>query len=306
MVPGGGYGGDNVFTIKEHPPLKAGDQLPDAMYRTAAPGYFRALEIPLIEGRFFGNDDRLERADKIIVSRELAKQYFPGEDPIGKHLIVPARDATPREIVGVVGDTLYQVGQPVKPTFYFPVLAGKDADDMALAIRTDGNPLAISTAVQKQIAELDPELPVTDVLPLETVIGDSLSNASFSATLVLAFAVLSLVLASVGLYGVLSYLMTQRMTEIGIRIALGAKRDQVLRLMLGDGIKPAVLGLVIGLVGSAIAVQLMESFLYEMKALDPLVFVAVAVVLLLVSALACLVPALRASRIEPMQALRTE
>ena len=306
MVPGGGYGGDNVFTIKEHPPLEAGEELPSAIYRRAAPEYFTALGIPLIEGRFFTNDDRLESANKLIVSRELVKEYFPGENPIGKHLIVPARGPALREIVGVVADTLYQVGQPVKPTFYFPVLAGTDGGDMALAVRTEGNPLAISTAVQKQIAELDPELPVTDVLPLETVIGDSLGNASFSATLVLAFAVLSLMLASVGLYGVLSYLMTLRRTEIGIRIALGAKREQVLRLMLGDGMRPAVLGLVIGLAGSAAAVRLMQSFLYETKALDPLIFAAVAGVLLLVAIVACAVPAWRASRIEPMQALRTE
>jgi ABC-type antimicrobial peptide transport system permease subunit len=173
-------------------------------------------------------------------------------------------------------------------------------------VRTAGNPEALSIPVQKQIAALDPELPVTDVLTLPQVVGDSLSNASFSATLVLAFAGLSLLLACVGLYGVLSYLMTQRLMEIGIRIALGAKREQVLRLMLGDGIKPALWGLGIGLAASAAAVRLMQSFLYETKALDPLVFGVVALTLLLVAAAACLVPAWRASRLDPMQALRTE
>ncbi len=129
---------------------------------------------------------------------------------------------------------------------------------------------------------------------------------SFSATLVLAFAVLSLVLASVGLYGVLSYLMTQRMTEIGIRIALGAQREQVLRLMLVDGLRPALLGLVFGLVASVAAVRLMRSMLYQTGPLDPVVFATVAAALLAVSALACIVPAWRASRLDPMQALRTE
>jgi predicted permease len=305
-VPGGGYGGDDVFTIKEQPQLKPGAELPDALIRSADPGYFSALQIPLLEGRFFNSDDRLDRAKKIIVSRALVRQYFSSEDPIGKHLHVPAHDDADYEIVGVVGDTIWRVGEHVMPTTYFPLLAGKPNEGGALAVRTDADPLAISIPVQKQIAALDPELPVTDVLTLPQVVGDSLTNASFSATLVLAFAGLSLLLACVGLYGVLSYLMTLRMTEIGIRIALGAKREQVLRLMLGDGIKPALLGLAIGLVASAAAVRLMQSFLYETKALDPLVFAVVAGTLLLVSALACLVPAWRASRLDPMQALRTE
>jgi putative ABC transport system permease protein len=237
----------------------------------------------------------------------LAQQYFPGEDPLDKHLHIAAYGNADYEVVGVVADTLYQVGQPARPTMYFPVLNEQiDVGGLTLAVRTAIDPLALSLQIQKQIAALDPELPVSDVLTMQQIIAQSLSNASLSATLVLAFAVLSLVLASVGLYGVLSYLMTQRTGEIGIRIALGAQREQVLRLMLGDGLRPALYGLVLGLAASAAAVRLIESMLYGTRPLDPGIFAAVAATLLVVAALACLVPAWRASRIDPMQALRME
>jgi len=306
VLPGEGYGGDDVFTIPEHPPVKPGDDLPDALYRRADPGYFSALQIPLLSGRFFTAQDRTERGNKVIVSSQLARQYFPGENPIGKHLRPPAYGKGDYEIVGVVGDTVWQVGQPIKATMYFPLLGGSSEVGLTLAVRTAGDPLSISIPVQRQIAALDPDLPVSDVLTLEQAIGDSLGNASFSATVVLAFAVLSLVLASVGLYGVLSYLMTLRMTELGIRIALGAQREELLRLMLFDGMKPAVLGLGFGLVAGAAATKAIQSILFETKPLDPAVFVAVATSLLLVATLACLVPAWRASRLNPMQALRAE
>ncbi len=306
-LPGEGYGGDNVFTIKEHPQLKPGALLPDALTRWADPAYFSALQIPLLNGRFFTNDDRLDRAKKVIISSLLAKQYFPGENPLGKSLHVPARHDSDYEVVGVVGDTLWQVGEPPMPTMYFPILEGSpDANGQALAIRTDSDPLAISVPVQKQIAALDPELPVSNVQTMQQAIGDSLGNARFSATLVLSFAVLSLVLASVGLYGVLSYLMTQRTTELGVRMALGAQRDQVLRLILFDGLRPAILGLALGAAASAGITQLIRSMLYDTRPLDPAVYIAVTFTLLMVAALACMIPAWRASRLDPMQALRAE
>jgi len=298
---------DDSFTVPEHPPIAAGAALPDALLRTADPGYFSALQIPLLKGRFFTTDDRAGHQKTIIISRLLAQQYFPGEDPLDKHLHVVAYGNADYEIVGVVADTLYQVGQPARPTMYFPLLNEQiDVGGLTLAVRTAIDPLALSLPIQKQIAALDPELPVSDVLTMQQIIAQSLSNASLSATLVLAFAVLSLVLASVGLYGVLSYLMTQRTGEIGIRIALGAQREQVLRQMLGDGLRPALYGLVLGLAASAGAVRLIQSMLYGTRPLDPEIFAAVTATLLLVAALACLIPAWRASRIDPMQALRTE
>jgi predicted permease len=307
-LPGDSWGGDDIFTIPEHPPIKPGAELPDALNRLADPGYFTALEIPLLQGRFFINQDRDDHANKVIISHQLARQYFPGENPIGRHLVVSSRDKAGYEIVGVVGDTLWQVGQPTKATMYFPLFSGNSRNSFgfSLAVRTDSDPLAMSIPIQKQIAALDPELPVSDVLTMDQIIGQSLGNSSFSATLVLAFAVLSLLLASVGLYGVLSYLVTQRMTEIGIRIALGAQREQVLGLALVDGLRPAFFGLVFGLVASAGAVRLIQSMLYKTEPLDPAVFAAVAATLLTVAAIACLVPAWRASRLDPMQALRTE
>jgi predicted permease len=306
ILPGEGNGGDDMFTIKEHPPLKPGELLPDALVRAADPGYFSALQIPLLKGRFFKGDDRLDHAKKVIVSSVFARQYFPGESPIGKSIHVPALKDADYEIVGVVGDTLWQVGQPIMPTMYFPMLAGDVDRGGSLAIRTDSDPLAISVAAQKQIAALDPELPVSHVQTMQQAIGDSLGNARFSATLVLTFAVLSLLLASVGLYGVLSYLMTQRTTELGVRMALGAQRDQVLRLILFDGLRPAIIGLALGSAASAGITQLIRSMLYDTRPLDPIVYIAVVFTLLMVATLACMLPAWRASRLDPMQALRAE
>ena len=311
-LPGAGYWGDFVFTVKEHPPLAAGEDLPSAVARWADPGYFSALGIPLVSGRAFAGDERGNQSYKVIVSRQLVQQYMSGENPIGKHLHVPAHSHTgvpasqfDYEIVGVVGDTLYRVGKEPKPTMYFPVLEGGHEAGM-LAVHTGSDPLQFSVPVQKQIASLDPELPVSDVLTMDQVIGESLVNARLSATLVLAFAVLSLLLASVGLYGVLSYLTTQRTTELGIRMALGAQRDQLLQLMLVDGLKPALLGLGLGLVLSVAATRIFESMLFGTRPIDPLVLSGVIGMLLTVAVLACLAPAWRASRLNPIEALRTE
>jgi predicted permease len=304
-LPGAGAGEDDSFTIPEHPPIAPGSALPNALYRVADPGYFSALQIPLLSGRFFTSDDRAGRSKTIIISRQLAEQYFPNENPLGKHLHVPAKDDADYRIVAVVADTLYQVGQPLRPTMYFPLLNGESSWELSLAVRTASDSLATSIPVQKKIAELDPQLPVSDVFTMQQIIARSLGNASLSATLVLAFAVLSLVPASVGLYGVLSYLTMQRTGEIGVRMALGAQREQVLRLMLGDGLRPALYGLVLGFAASVGAVRLIKSMLYGTRPLDPAIFAAVAATLLVVAALACLVPARGASRIDPMQALRT-
>jgi predicted permease len=310
-LPGAGSWGDFVFTVKEHPPLKAGEDRPDALVNWADPGYFSALGIPLVSGRFFTNDERGPRSYKVIVSRQLVRQYFPGDDPIGKHLHVPAHfhAGAPAdvdyEIVGVAGDTLYQVGKESKATMYFPTLEGSAGGNM-LAVHTASNPLQFSVPVQRQIASLDSGLGVSDVRTMKQVIGESLVNARLSATLVLAFAILSLLLASVGLYGVLSYLATQRTSELGIRMALGAQRDQLLQLMLVDGLRPALFGLGLGLVASFAATRIFQSMLFGTRPLDPVVLSGVIATLLAVAVLACLIPAWRASRLDPMKALRTE
>jgi predicted permease len=306
--PGGGYDGDDVFTIPERPSDKFNLQY-DAIYRTADPEYFSTLQIPLISGRFFTDQERLTRDHYVIVSKQLASQFFSGDSPLGKHLKV-AWGGKPEdfEIIGVVGDTLYDVTQPSKAMMYFPILSGipSQTSGATIVVRASGDTLALSLPVQKQVAALDPALPVYEVFTMQQILGNSTASQSFSATLVLAFAGLSLLLAAIGLYGVLSYLVTQRVTEIGIRIALGAQKTEVLRLILLDGLRPVVIGSLIGLAGGAIAGALMRSILYGTSPLDPLVFSTMIGSLLLTAIAACALPALRAARIEPMQALRAE
>ena len=306
VVPGAGPGEDDIFSIPEHPSTAPGAALPDALYRTADPGYFSALQIPLLSGRVFTNGDRVGRPKTVIIDHMLAEQYFPGENPLGKHLHMVAHGNADYEIVGVVANTLQQVGQPGRATMYIPVLNGDHGMGLTLAVQTAADPLAVSVPIQRQIAELDPELPVSEVFTIQQTIERSLGNASLSTSLVLSFAALALILASVGLYGVLSYLTTQRTGEIGVRMALGAQRQQVVRLVLGAGLRPAFYGLALGIVVSAGAVRLIQSMLYGTRPLDPAIFAAVAATLLAVAALACLVPAWRASRIDPMRTLRTE
>jgi predicted permease len=306
-APGGGYEGDEVFTIPEHP--SQGSVLEkDAIYRTADPGYFSALQIPLLSGRYFTDQERLDRSHYAIINRKLADQFFPGESPLGKHVnLIWTEKPENYEIIGVVGDTLYDVGKPVKATVYFPILSGipNRTSGATLVVHTLGEPLSLSVPVQKQVAALDPALPVYDVLTLPQIVGKATASQSFSTTLVLAFAMLSLLLAAVGLYGVLSYLVSQRVTEIGIRIALGAQRSEVLRLVLMDGLRPVVIGLLLGSVGGAVAGLLIKSMLYGTRPADPAVFAAMVASLLLTGLAASIVPALRASRIEPTEALRT-
>jgi predicted permease len=306
--PGGGWEEDRVFTIPERPSNKFNLQ-DDALTRTVDPGYFSALQIPLISGRFFSDQERLTRDHYIIVNKQLANEFFSGDSPLGKHLRMRwGGKEEDYEIIGVVGDTLHRVTEPIKATSYFPILSGipSETSGSTIVLRSYGDPLALSLPVQKQVAALDPSLPVYEIFTLQRILGNSTASQSFSATLVLAFAVLSLLLAAIGLYGVLSYLVTQRVTEIGIRIALGAQRSEVLRIVLLDGLRPVVVGLLIGLAGGAAAGMLIRSVLYGTSPLDPVVFATMIGSLLLTAIAACLLPAVRASRIEPMQALRIE
>jgi len=305
-VPGTGEVEGDVFSIPEHP-RSSGEDLSIALVRRADPGYFRALQIPLLSGRFFTRQDPdvEHRGNKVIINDAFAQKWFPGENPMGKHLKVPLWGDGEYEIVGVVADTLHQVNAPPSPTIYLQQLEGSVLHG-TLVVRTAGDPLLFSLPIQKQIAALDSELPVSSVLTMRQIVGESLGDLRLMTSLVLAFAVLSLVLASVGLYGVLSYLMTQRTTELGIRIALGAQRGQVLWLILLDGLRPALFGLGFGLILSMAVTRVIRSFLYGVKPLDPSVFCIVTLTLLAVATLACIAPAWRASRLDPMKALRTE
>ena len=301
-VPGDGYCGDNGFVVAEHPrpPM---EKVPYAIDRWVDPGYFAAIGIPLLRGQTFDENQRLDKTNEVIISESFARQYFPDEDPLGKHLLTLGRKT--QKIVGVVGDTRYEIEERPQPTMYFPFYSGTEGR-ATLALRSVSDVTALALPVQRIVQQLDSELPVSDVLTMDQLIGKSTLDANFEATLLLAFALLSLLLASVGLFGVLSYVVAQRTPEIGIRLALGAQRGELLRLTLIDGLKPAMAGLVLGLAAAAAATRLISSLLYGVQPLDTDVFAAVVIILLAVAGAACLLPAWRASRVDPITALRYE
>ena len=307
-APGSGPQGDRVFTILERPAPSYSLQY-DAMTLTADPQYFSVMQIPLLRGRVFTEHERLDNAHYVIVSKQFVDQFFPGDDPIGKHVRSGwDADVENYEIIGEVGDTVYDVTKPVEATMYFPILSGipNRTREATIVAWTSVDPLAMSTPIQQQISALEPELPVYNALTMDQILGKTTASQGFAANLIMAFAALSLFLAAVGMYGVLSYLVTQRVSEIGIRIALGAQREQILCLILFDGLRPALLGLILGLTASAGATQLIRSMLYGTEPSDPAVIGAVILTLLLIALIACIFPAWRASRLDPMQALRTE
>jgi predicted permease len=301
VVPGQGYAMDFSFSIVEHPPLAQGTGL-YALARRADPKYFNAMGIPILRGRTFDSGKRLDAANEVVISQSFANQFFPNEDPLGKHLRVRGRDDV---IVGIVGDTRFSIGEMPRPVQYYPLDAGVETVG-TLVIRSRKELEQLALPVQRIVSEMDRDLPVSDILTMNQLLGESTLDQSFNTTLLVAFAALSLMLAAVGLFGVMSYIAAQRTTEIGIRIALGARREYVMRKMLLDGMRPAVFGLVVGLAASLAAGRLIRDLLYEIKPLDPTVFFVVAAILLAVAALACILPAWRVSRLDPMQALRAE
>lgn len=302
-APGEGWNGDDLMSIVEHPPLPKGQGL-DFMLRGADPGYFSAVGLPILEGRTFTEDERGKRANVVLISRGAAQQYFPGEDPIGKHLKTVDEGGV-WTIIGVVGDVRWNVAKPPNPTLYWPIY-GNGYSFGTIVVRTPHDVESMAVPVQKVVAQLDPDLPVSNVMTLREAIGKSTIDSEFDSILVLAFAVIALVLAAAGLYGVLAYLVAQRLVEFGIRLALGAQRSTLLSHLLWDGLKPALAGLLIGLPASAAVVRLLRSMLYETEPLDPVVFGAVAALLVFVAIAACIIPAWYASRLDPMRTLRTE
>lgn len=300
-IPGQGYYTDDGFAIVEHPPLPK-DQAQFAMNRWADPGFFAAMRIPMLRGHTFDEIRILNGADQAVINAAFARQYFPNEDPLGKHMVLGGRTY---EVVGIVGDTRPSLAEDMQPIQYYPLFTGMQ-NNGTLVIRSSHDVDQLALPVQKIVQSMDRDLPVSDVLTMDQLLGKSTMDASFDATLLGVFASLSLLLAGVGLFGVLQYIVAQRTGEIGIRIALGARREQVLRKMLLDGLRPALVGLALGLVASVAATRGIQAMLYGTQALDGWVFAEVSAALLAVSAIACLVPAWRASRIDPMQALRTE
>jgi putative ABC transport system permease protein len=306
-VPGQGRMGDFSFNIAEHPPLPQGKGT-FAVNRSVDPGYFAAMGVPILSGHTFDDGQTFDHVNEVVINRSFVQRYFPGEDPIGKHLTIMGGPKL-YTIVGVVGDIRSSIGEPPEPMQYYPLAAPGFAGDQnfgTLVIRSSRDVEQLALPVQRILQSMDRDVPVSDVLTMDQLIGKSTLDQSFDATLITGFAVLSLLLAAAGLFGVLSYVVAQRSSEIGIRIALGAGRQQVLGLVLADGMRPAIAGMVLGLAASAALARLITTMLYETQPLDPLVFTAVAASLLAVAALACIVPAWRASRLDPVQALRAE
>ena len=307
-APAAGPEGDKVFTILERPAPSYSIQYV-AMTHTADPQYFSVMQIPLLRGRVFTEHERLTNDHYILVSKQFADQFLAGDDPIGKHVRVnwDASEGT-YEIVGEVGDTIYDVTRPTEAAMYFPILSGipDRTSEATIVVHTAVDPLTMSMPVQQQISALEPELPVYNALTMDQILNKTTASQGFAANLILAFAGISLLLAGVGLYGVLSYLVTQRSVEIGIRIALGAQRPEVLRVVLLDGLSPVIFGAVAGLAGAAAVGSLIRSMLYGASPYDPLVIAGMVGCLLLTALVACIVPAWRVSRVDPMQALRTE
>jgi putative ABC transport system permease protein len=303
-LPGHGHWEDNTFRIAGRPPMPPGKSL-DAVVRGADASYFSAMEIPLLRGRFFSEGERLANARSAIISESMARKFFPNEDPLGQTLIVDWDGSPHFEIVGIVGDVLSNLDLPPEPTMYFPLGFGRFSGG-SLAVRSTKDVTALALPIQKEIAAIDPDLPVSEVLTMDQFIGKSTASAGFDAALLLFFAALALLLAAVGLYGLLSYLVTERTNELGIRIALGAQRGTVMSLMLVDGLRPIAVGLLLGLLGGGICARFIQSTLFGVHAFEASIFASVSFLVLFVACLASSVPAWRASRCDPIAALRCD
>jgi predicted permease len=306
-VPGDGYPGDSGFSIAEHPPLPAG-QSQYCIVQWADPRYFPALGIPLLRGQAFDEKQRGGKLYEVIINESFVRKYLSGEEPIGKHLISIGHQ--PFAIIGVVGDTRSELAQPPLPIMYFPIYAplyGGDVPNYAmLAVRSRHDVANLALPIQRVFAQLDPDLAVSSILTMDQLLGKITLDASFNMTLLVAFAGLSLALAAVGLFGVLSYIVAQRTHEIAIRLALGAQRGDVLRMVVRQGMIPALIGMGLGIAGALGLTRVLSSLLYGVKPDDPLTFVCVLVILAGVALVATYIPARRATKVDPMVALRYE
>ena len=277
-----------------------------ALLTSVSPSYFRTLGIPLLAGRLFEDGDRDGAPKVAIVSESLARAYWGRENPLGKNVSFPGPQPDWREIVGVVGDTRH-AGLSAEPSeeLYLPLR--QSASPVAfLTIRTEGAPPLITPAVRRAVAEVDRNEPLSDFLTMEEHISNSMAPSHFRTVLLGIFAALALTLAVVGLYGVMSYTVSRRTHEIGVRMAMGARPEDVLRLVVGEGFKLTMVAVGIGLIGALALVRSLSSLLYGVRPLDPLTFVAAALALTAAALLATYLPARRATKVDPIVALRYE
>jgi predicted permease len=283
----------------------SGGQRPEADYTTVTTDYFRTLQIPLLKGRQFTAQDSKDAPEVIIINDILARRCWPNEEPIGKRLTV-GFEKTPREVIGVVGSIRQTtLDADLRPAMYLPY-AQSPNNGVTVIVRSTGNPLALAGVVREQVRALDKDVPVYHVRTMDQVFGDSVAQPRFSMLVVGLFAALALVLSAVGIYGVMAYSVSRRSHEIGVRMALGARASQVLKLVLTEGMSLALIGLTIGLFGAFVLTRVMTSLLFGVSPRDPFTFVGISVLLAVVAFVACYLPARRATRVDPLVALRYE
>ena len=293
------------FTIVGNPALPPGKST-TADYATVSPGYFHVMRIPLLRGRLFSEQDVPSSPNVAIISETLARRYFPNQDPIGRRMRFgfPPNGNLSREIVGVVGDVRDEaLSKKPGPMMYVP-FAQAPLYGGEVVVRTPLNASSVAAGIRQAVHSIDKSLPVTDLESFPDALGASLTQERFRTFLLGSFSGIALLLAAVGIFGVISYSASQRTCEIAIRIAVGAHQRDVLQLILGQGAKLALLGLSAGVVAALLLTRLMSSLLYGVSATDPLTFAAVSIVLFSVAVIACYIPARRAVRVDPMATLR--
>jgi putative ABC transport system permease protein len=293
------------FVVQGRPLYKPGEG-PSTNYYSVSPDYFKAMGIRLIRGRLFDHRDVAGSPRIAIINETMAKKYFVDEDPIGKRIHVTNGPETFREIVGIVADVRqYGLDQPVPAQTYEPFFQAP-FNGVTLVARTDGEPLKLSAAVRSKVLAIDKDQPVSTFRTMEQIVANSIASRRFSMLLFGIFAALAMILAAVGIYGVMSYSVSQRRQEIGIRVALGASSRDVVNLIVRHGMLLAGLGVVIGLIAAFAASRVISTLLFGVSATDPLVFIAIPLLLAVVAFLACLLPARRATKVDPITALRCD
>ena len=313
-LPLNGGGSNQPFTIEGRPVPPMSEQ-PEVDVRVISPGYLRAMHIPILRGRDITEADAAGRPGAVLISDSLVRRFWPNEDPIGRHITLTFFPGVVREIVGIVGDIKMDSLDQTRPSaaIYHPLaqLTAPPTEPwrsfpMSFAVRTNSDPMNSVTAVTGAIHQAAPDLPVVDVMSMNEIITQSVSPQRFNMLLLACFAGLALVLAAVGIYSVLSYTVRRRVREIGIRMALGASHRDVIRLILADGLKPILFGVLLGVAAALALSRVVSSLIYGVRATDPLTFAAVSLLLLLVGVFATILPAYRATRIEPVRILREE
>jgi putative ABC transport system permease protein len=304
------YDGDSTYIGVEGIPDPPPDQQMDVIYRAVGPGYFHTMQIPLLQGRDFDDrDTTAENTYKVVVSEKLAQHFWPGKNPIGKRLKTgpTTSDAPWRQVIGVVKDVRQNdfIAQP-KMQMYMSYRQLRDLAPNALVVRTSIDPLSLASAVRSAVWAVDKDQPVSNIDSMEHIVAAAVARQRFSTLLLGIFATVALLLAAVGIYGVMSYSVAQRTREIGIRMALGAQRSEVLRMTVMQGLRLVGLGLVLGLGAAFLLTRVMASLLFGISATDPFTFFGISLLLLTVALFASFIPALRATKVDPMIALRAQ